>query len=175
MSNSFVDVKVVAGHPSASHNRGMHVLNALQSLGPIIHPAVPDMWDGVVPKLCQHLRGCHSVLTLVVYTGYWWWRASIEGPAHLHLVSGWFSLVMAFKKACAIYPSICIWVHNWGGTWKTAITVEVVLVVVCKHSCPWVWFVSMKWIHHCHAILLRLLSIYYFSNSDFYAWICCNI
>jgi len=81
ISSSFVRVKVVAGHPLAGHGRGMHVLNALQSLGPIVHPSLPDMWDGVVPKLCQHLEGllllCSSY-SRGTYTGYWWQRASVK-------------------------------------------------------------------------------------------------
>lgn len=81
ISSSFVHVKVVAGHPLAGHGRGMHVLNALQSLGPIVHPSLPDMWDGVVPKLCQHLEGllllCSSY-SRGTYTGYWWQRASVK-------------------------------------------------------------------------------------------------
>ena len=60
MSGSFADVQVVAGHPLAGHSRGLHVLNALQSLGPIIHASLPEMWDGVLPKLCQHLEGPDS-------------------------------------------------------------------------------------------------------------------
>jgi len=71
------------GHPLAGHGRGMHILNALQSLGPIVHPSLPDMWDSVVPKLCQHLEGCGAILALAVYIGYCWWRASIKGLKQL--------------------------------------------------------------------------------------------
>jgi len=53
-----VHVQVITGHPLSCHGRGMHVLNALQSLGPVVHASLPDMWDGVLPKLCQHLEGC---------------------------------------------------------------------------------------------------------------------
>ena len=52
-------MKVVAGYPLVGRGRGLHLLNALQSLGPLVHVSLAEMWDGVVPKLCQHLEGCH--------------------------------------------------------------------------------------------------------------------
>ena len=49
--------QVLAGHPLAGKERGIHVLSFLQLLSPILHPEIEELWDTVLPKLIKYIEG----------------------------------------------------------------------------------------------------------------------
>ena len=53
----FQFLKVLAGHPLAGKERGIHVLGLLKLLSSILHPDVEELWDTVIPKLIQYVEG----------------------------------------------------------------------------------------------------------------------
>ncbi len=35
---------------------GLHVLQALHAIGPVIHPSIAPMWNNAIPKLANYLQ-----------------------------------------------------------------------------------------------------------------------
>lgn len=47
---------VMAGHPLAGKERGVHVLGLMKAISPNIHSDIEELWDTVIPKLMQYLE-----------------------------------------------------------------------------------------------------------------------
>jgi hypothetical protein len=60
-------LQVLVGHPQNYRGCGQHILCAMQSLSPVIHPDLQTMWDTVLPKLSSHLEGTTNCLLVIVW------------------------------------------------------------------------------------------------------------
>lgn len=43
---------------------GIKILELLKSIGPILHPSLPALWDVTLPKMIQYLEGTALMLTV---------------------------------------------------------------------------------------------------------------
>lgn len=50
-------MQVMAGHPMSGRRRGVHVLTAMKALSPLLHESLVELWDAVIPKLIQYVKG----------------------------------------------------------------------------------------------------------------------
>ena len=50
-------VLVILSRPLERPQLGENILAFLKAMGPVLHPAVGDRWDDVVPKLINYLKG----------------------------------------------------------------------------------------------------------------------
>ena len=47
----------MVGRPMNGNDRGIHVLNLMLDISPVIDARIVELWDTVVPKLIQYLEG----------------------------------------------------------------------------------------------------------------------
>ena len=57
---------MLLGKPNVS-DRGEHILNCLQSMGPILQEELVELWDAVIPKLLNYLNGKYVRYTVMVH------------------------------------------------------------------------------------------------------------
>ncbi|CAG5120746.1 unnamed protein product, partial [Candidula unifasciata] len=50
-------VLVLAGRPHNGRGRGVHVLNCMKGISPVLHDGIAGLWDVVIPKLISYLEG----------------------------------------------------------------------------------------------------------------------
>ncbi|BFZ13379.1 hypothetical protein BsWGS_16418 [Bradybaena similaris] len=49
-------VLVLAGRPHNGRDRGVHVLNCMKGIAPVLHDSIAGLWDVVIPKLISYLE-----------------------------------------------------------------------------------------------------------------------
>ena len=60
---------VLLGRPNVA-DRGEHILNCLQAMGPILQDELVELWDAVIPKLLNYLGGvCMPTTIITVLAG----------------------------------------------------------------------------------------------------------
>ena len=47
---------VIMSSPQRRGKVGLHILQALHAIGPVLNPAIAGMWDNAIPRLASYLQ-----------------------------------------------------------------------------------------------------------------------
>lgn len=60
----YIHFQIMSGYPHQGRNRGLHVLQAMKVLCPLINENLVELWDKVVPKLISYITGRYTESTI---------------------------------------------------------------------------------------------------------------